>query len=342
MSKKHPVVAVTGSSGAGTTTVKRAFEHIFIREGINAAVVEGDSFHRYERGEMKVKMAEEHLSHFGPEANRFDKLEELFRTYGETGTGEKRYYLHSDEEAEPFGQKPGEGLGHRHDGVLAVLFETAKVALIHHLALVYDEHAICVVGVERLFPCHLCGAVDGHEGQRVDLAGQVDQLETRREAADRVGRAMVCALVHDRLSPRVVGILHEKAAKTLILQPTRGFTKPEFYVEYPVYLGPLSVPGLNYDKASRDMVSIRLARTGAKKRPFYHLVAADSRRARGGRYIERLGFYNPIAVEGVDWPGWASKGWLPRVRTNMAVVDGSAAAIAPPKTTARRALVSWR
>ncbi len=99
MSKQHPVVAVTGSSGAGTTTEKRAFEHIFTREGINAAVVEGDSFHRYERAEMKVKMAEEHLSHFGPEANRFDKLEELFRTYGETGTGEKRYYLHNDEEA---------------------------------------------------------------------------------------------------------------------------------------------------------------------------------------------------------------------------------------------------
>ena len=99
MSKQHPVVAVTGSSGAGTTTVKRAFEHIFTREGINAAVVEGDSFHRYERAEMKIKMAEEHLSHFGPEANRFDKLEELFRTYGESGTGEKRYYLHNDEEA---------------------------------------------------------------------------------------------------------------------------------------------------------------------------------------------------------------------------------------------------
>ena len=99
MSKKHPVVAVTGSSGAGTTTVKRAFEHIFTREGINAAVVEGDSFHRYERAEMKIKMAEEHLSHFGPEANRFDKLEELFRTYGEIGSGEKRYYLHNDEEA---------------------------------------------------------------------------------------------------------------------------------------------------------------------------------------------------------------------------------------------------
>ena len=104
MSKKHPIVAVTGSSGAGTTTVKRAFEHIFYRDGFNAAVIEGDSFHRFDRAEMKVEMAnaaDEHrnLSHFGPEANRFDLLEELFRTYGETGGGKKRYYLHSDEEA---------------------------------------------------------------------------------------------------------------------------------------------------------------------------------------------------------------------------------------------------
>jgi len=98
MSKKHPVVAVTGSSGAGTTTVKRAFEHIFFRDGIKPAVIEGDSFHRYNRAEMREKMAEG-MSHFGPEANRFDKLAELFRVYGETGTGEKRYYLHSDEEA---------------------------------------------------------------------------------------------------------------------------------------------------------------------------------------------------------------------------------------------------
>jgi phosphoribulokinase len=104
MSKKHPIVAVTGSSGAGTTTVKRAFEHIFYRDGINAAVIEGDSFHRYDRATMKVEAAKavaEHrnLSHFGPEANHFDLLEELFRTYGESGTGKKRYYLHSDEEA---------------------------------------------------------------------------------------------------------------------------------------------------------------------------------------------------------------------------------------------------
>jgi phosphoribulokinase len=99
MSKKHPIVAVTGSSGAGTTTVKRAFEHIFHRDGFKPAIIEGDSFHRYDRTEMRVRMAEEHLSHFGPEANRFDKLEELFRTYGETGGGQKRYYLHSQDEA---------------------------------------------------------------------------------------------------------------------------------------------------------------------------------------------------------------------------------------------------
>jgi len=100
MSKRHPVVAVTGSSGAGTSTVKRAFEYIFSREGITPAVVEGDSYHRYERGAMKQAMAAavaqgENFSHFGPEANLFDKLEELFRTYGESGGGQKRYYLHS-------------------------------------------------------------------------------------------------------------------------------------------------------------------------------------------------------------------------------------------------------
>ena len=98
MSKKHPVIAITGSSGAGTTTVKRAFEHIFYRDGIKAAIVEGDSYHRFNRVEMREKVADG-MSHFGADANRFDKLEELFETYGKTGTGEKRYYLHSEEEA---------------------------------------------------------------------------------------------------------------------------------------------------------------------------------------------------------------------------------------------------
>lgn len=48
------------------------------------------------------------------------------------------------------------------------------------------------------------------------------------------------------------------------------------------------------------MVTIRLARAGAKRQPFYHVVVADSRRARDGRFIERLGFFNPIAVEGEE------------------------------------------
>ena len=114
MSKEHPIIAVTGSSGAGTTTVKLAFEHIFLREGVNPVVIEGDSYHKYDRAAMKIAMAEAEaagihsFSHFGPEANVFDKLEETFKTYGETGSCKRRYYLHSDEEAEPYGQKPGE------------------------------------------------------------------------------------------------------------------------------------------------------------------------------------------------------------------------------------------
>lgn len=113
MSVKHPVVAITGSSGAGTTSVTRTFQEIFRREGINAAIVEGDSFHRYDRNEMKLAMAEAEqqrnltFSHFGPEANLLPELETLFRDYGETGVGAVRRYLHDDEEAKPYGQPAG-------------------------------------------------------------------------------------------------------------------------------------------------------------------------------------------------------------------------------------------
>lgn len=104
MSRKHPIIVVTGSSGAGTTTVKRSFEHIFRRASIKAAVVEGDSFHSLTRYEFRdaMKKAESEgdfsFSHFGPEANHFDKLEELFKSYGETGAGKCRYYVHNDRE----------------------------------------------------------------------------------------------------------------------------------------------------------------------------------------------------------------------------------------------------
>lgn len=113
MSQKHPVIAVTGSSGAGTSTVKTSFEHIFRREHLNVCVIEGDSFHRYDREAMKQAVADSEktggrpISHFGPEANEFEKLEALFREYGEKGVGERRLYLHNEEEAAPYNQKPG-------------------------------------------------------------------------------------------------------------------------------------------------------------------------------------------------------------------------------------------
>ena len=113
MSTKHPIIAVTGSSGAGTTTVMRSFQHIFRREGIKAQIVEGDSFHRFDRKGMRAAMAEaeragnRHFSHFGPEANLLDELENLFRLYGETGRGRVRKYLHDAEEAAPYKQEPG-------------------------------------------------------------------------------------------------------------------------------------------------------------------------------------------------------------------------------------------
>jgi phosphoribulokinase len=112
VSSKHPVIAITGSSGAGTTTVTRTFQHIFRREHLTPALVEGDAFHRYDRAEMRHLLEEAaqsgtSLSHFGPDANLFLELEALFRSYGQTGSGKARKYLHNAEEAAPYGQKAG-------------------------------------------------------------------------------------------------------------------------------------------------------------------------------------------------------------------------------------------
>jgi phosphoribulokinase len=113
MSERHPIIAITGSSGAGTTSVTRTFEAIFRREHVTAAVIEGDSYHRYDRAEMKAAMAEaeksgcSNFSHFGPEANLFGELEALFRSYGESGSGRRRRYLHDVDETAPYQQKAG-------------------------------------------------------------------------------------------------------------------------------------------------------------------------------------------------------------------------------------------
>ena len=113
MSTRHPIIAVTGSSGAGTSTVRQVFEGMFRREGVNAVIIEGDSFHRYERAvlrrmnETRATNGELRYSLFGPETNLFSELENLFRAYAETGSGQRRYYLHDKEEADRYGQAPG-------------------------------------------------------------------------------------------------------------------------------------------------------------------------------------------------------------------------------------------
>jgi phosphoribulokinase len=113
MSIQHPVIAITGSSGAGTTTVMSSFVNIFRRENLKAQLVEGDSFHRFNRLEMRKEMkdaearGDRHYSHFGSEANLFKELEDLFRAYGENGRGKVRKYLHDPGEAAPYKQDPG-------------------------------------------------------------------------------------------------------------------------------------------------------------------------------------------------------------------------------------------
>ena len=113
MSTKHPIVAITGSSGAGTTTVMTTFKQIFRREGVGATMIEGDAFHRYDRAEMRRVVAELeaagkfNFSHLGPDANLFEALETQFATYGKTGSCKLRKYLHNASEAKPYGQEPG-------------------------------------------------------------------------------------------------------------------------------------------------------------------------------------------------------------------------------------------
>jgi len=114
MSEKHPIISITGSSGAGTSTIKQTFENLFFREKVNACYIEGDAFHRYSRMEMKeaMKQAEsegdQHYSHFGPKANLFSELETVFREYAQTGNGKTRHYIHDEEEAARFDVPPGE------------------------------------------------------------------------------------------------------------------------------------------------------------------------------------------------------------------------------------------
>ncbi len=114
MSTRHPIISVTGSSGAGTSTVKATFDQIFRREGISAVSIEGDAFHRYNRADMRAELeqrlagGDHSFSHFSIEANELSELERVFREYGETGKGRTRIYVHDEVEAKRHGVAPGE------------------------------------------------------------------------------------------------------------------------------------------------------------------------------------------------------------------------------------------
>ena len=113
MSIKHPIISVTGSSGAGTSTVKHTFQQIFRRESVKAATLEGDAFHRYNRVEMKKELEKRNTNggatffHFSFEANLLQELEECFRNYSEKGKCRYRHYVHNAKEEELYGAKPG-------------------------------------------------------------------------------------------------------------------------------------------------------------------------------------------------------------------------------------------
>jgi len=112
MSAIHPIIAVTGSSGAGTSTVQNAFLEIFIHKGVNAAFVHGNSFRRFTPEEVEVVFTEaankgRPISHFGPEANYFDRLESLFKEYARSGTGLNREYIDTPEKADLYQSKVG-------------------------------------------------------------------------------------------------------------------------------------------------------------------------------------------------------------------------------------------
>jgi phosphoribulokinase len=112
MSERHPIIAITGSSGAGTSSVTRTFENIFRRENVKAASSKATAStattaRRCARQAEAEAAGNKHFSHFGPENNLFPELEKLFRTYAKPAQGKRRKYLHDAEEAAPYKQEPG-------------------------------------------------------------------------------------------------------------------------------------------------------------------------------------------------------------------------------------------
>jgi len=112
MSEHHPIIAVTGASGAGTTVVQQAFKEIFFRQKINAAFIQGDGFLRYCDIESEKHISQNlaqgrHISCYGPDLNDFDKLQSCFKQYSESGTCDMRHKV-SEENQKHFDVPVGE------------------------------------------------------------------------------------------------------------------------------------------------------------------------------------------------------------------------------------------
>jgi len=179
VSAKHPIISITGSSGAGTTSVKRIFEQIFRRENVEAAFIEGDAFHRYDRAAMKEKVAEEerrgnpNFTHFNADANELETLEEIFAEYGRRGTGRTRTYVHDDEEAALHGCAPGTFTPWREFGKSDLLFYeglhgcavTDKVDLARHADLKIG--VVPVINLEWIQKIHRDRSTRGYSTEAV-------------------------------------------------------------------------------------------------------------------------------------------------------------------------------
>lgn len=179
MSARHPIISITGSSGAGTTSVKRIFEQIFRREQIEAAFIEGDAFHRYDREAMKKKVAAEekagnpNFNHFNVEANELEKLEEIFEEYGRRGSGRTRTYVHDEEEGELYGTPPGTFTDWREFAPSDLLFYeglhgcvvTDKVSLARHADLKIG--VVPVINLEWIQKIHRDRATRGYSTEAV-------------------------------------------------------------------------------------------------------------------------------------------------------------------------------
>jgi len=153
MSRKYPIIAVTGSSGAGTSSVKATFEGVFEECGITPMLVDGDGFHRYARTEMAKLTAETdrgsgRFSLFGTEANLLKELEQLLHHYSEHGYGSIRHYIHDEEQAKLYQQQPGTFTAWQEEGRDSDLlfYEGLHGALVHE-EIDIAQHVDLKVGV---------------------------------------------------------------------------------------------------------------------------------------------------------------------------------------------------